>query len=96
MDEQSQRVYVWQEQNFESFPESRDALLATIAEGFEAVDLDGDGVINNIQFYVLWRALEEKWERQGHIIRSPTPDRELKLLYELFYDYNRHSEGVCL
>ena len=39
---------------------------------------------------MLWRALEEKWERQGHIIRSPTPDRELKMLYELFYDYNKH------
>ena len=45
---------------------------------------------------MLWRALEEKWERQGHIIRSPTPDRELKLLYELFYDYNKASEGVTL
>ena len=89
-------MYVWQEQNLESFTESRDAVLANIAEGFEAVDLDGDGFINNIQFYVLWRALEEKWERQGHIIRSPTPDRELKMLYELFYDYNKHSEGVCL
>ena len=54
---------MWQEQEFERNFASRKTILANIAEGFEAVDLDGDGIINNIQFYVLWRALEEKWER---------------------------------
>ena len=43
---------------------------------------------------MLWRALEEKWERQGFVVKSPTPDRELKKLYELFADFNKDSEGV--
>ena len=90
LDEDLQRVFAWESHD----PLNQKAVLATIAEGFEAVDLDCDGIINNIEFYVLWRALEEKWERLGHVIRSPTPDRELKLLYELFYDYNNASAGV--
>ena len=43
---------------------------------------------------MLWRALEEKWERQGFVVKSPTPDRELKKLYEIFADFNSESEGV--
>ena len=48
LEEHEQRVYVWQEQEFERNLASRKAILANIAEGFEAVDLDSDGIINNI------------------------------------------------
>ena len=90
LDEELQRVFAWE--SHDTF--NQKAIIATIIEGFEAVDLDGDGIINNIEFYVLWRALEDKWERLGHVVRTPTPDRELKLLYELFYDYNDATAGV--
>ena len=60
------------------------------------MDFDDDGIINNIEFFVMWRELEEKWSRQGLVNRSPTPDRELNVMFGVFDDYNAAYDGIIL
>ena len=62
---------------------------------FKSVDSNNDGLINNIEFFVMMRALEEKWRRQG-LVRPPTPDRELNTLYSIYNDFNSTHKGVTL
>ena len=88
LDSDTRKVLTWQESRYERDLEFREGIIFDITECFSAVDFDEDGIINNIQFFVMWRELEEKWRRQGLINRSPTPDRELNAMYSVFDDYN--------
>ena len=43
----------------------------------------------------MWRALEDKWRKQGLVTRE-TPDRDLAALYSIFNDFNYQHDGVTL
>lgn len=63
LDTDTRKVLTWQESRYERDIEFREGIIYDITECFSAVDFDEDGVINNIQFFVMWRELEEKWRR---------------------------------
>ena len=70
--------------------------MENFAAAFETVDFKKTGLINNIQFFVMWRELEKRWRDQGVIARIPIPDRELVKYFEIFEDFNSGYEGVTL
>ena len=62
-----------------------------ISECFGSVDFKKTGLLNNIQFFVMWRDLEKRWREQALLVRTPVPDRELAALYRLFNDFDGDS-----
>ena len=63
LDPDTRKVLTWQESRYERDMEFRESIIFDITECFQAVDFDDDGIINNIEFFVMWRELEEKWSR---------------------------------
>ena len=96
LDPDTRKGLIWQESRYERDMEFRESIIYDITECFQAVDFDDDGIINNIQFFVMWRELEEKWSRQGLVNRSPTSDRELNAMFGVFDDYNAAYDGIIL
>jgi hypothetical protein len=72
LSDEAQRVFLSQDQKFERDITYRDEILADITTEFFNVDWKKTGVINNIQFFVLWRELEAKWLCAGQILMVPT------------------------
>jgi len=95
LDQDAQNVLIWQEKRYERDQEFKETFDFDITECFDAVNFQGNGVLNNIQFFVMWRALEDKWSRQGLVTRD-LPDREMAFLFYIFEDYNQDSDGVTL
>ena len=69
--------------------------MADINEEFSNVDWKNTGIINNIQFFVLWRELEVKWLRSGQILMVLT-DRQMGFLFTIFDEFNANTKGVTL
>ena len=63
---------------------------------FFEVNFRNTGVLNNVEFFVMWRDLEHKMQEMGLVGRYPLPDRELKTLFGIYDDYNGFTEGVTL
>ena len=96
LDPDTRKVLMWQESRYERDMEFREDIIYDVTVCFQAVDFDDDGIINNIEFFVMWRELEEKWRKQGLVNRSPTPDRELNAMFGVFDDYNAAYDGIIL
>lgn len=70
--------------------------MANITNAYKSVEDKESGLINNIQFFVMWRELEQKYTEQGIIARVPIPDNELVAYFEVFDDFNSNYHGVKL
>ena len=53
LDPDTRKVLIWQESRYERDMEFRESIIYDITECFQAVDFDDDGIINNIQFFVM-------------------------------------------
>jgi len=85
-----------QEARFERDEIFRNTHLENLASAFESVDFKKQGLINNIQFFVMWREFEGLSKQLGVIDNSPVPDSELVQFYEIYEDFNSQYEGISL
>ena len=69
--------------------------MADTNQEFLNVDWKNTGVIKNIQFFVLWRELEAKWLRAGHILMVLT-DKQMGILFNIFDEFNEITKGITL
>ena len=65
-----------------------------MSQAFFEADWKHKGVLNNVQFFVLWRDLEERWIRAGQLIQVLT-DAQMGLLYKLINEFDRSEVEVA-